>query len=39
VCGDGLKNGVEACDDGNQQAGDGCELDCRITPTATVDSG
>jgi len=28
VCGDGLVVGSEACDDGNEQAGDGCSDDC-----------
>ncbi len=30
-CGDGVRTGNEACDDGNQVAGDGCEA-CRIVP-------
>ncbi len=33
VCGDGLKKGSEACDDGNTVAGDGC------SPTCTTESG
>ena len=32
VCGNGVVEGLEACDDGNQDAGDGCELDCTLTP-------
>jgi cysteine-rich repeat protein len=28
VCGDGLTVGSEACDDGNDDAGDGCSADC-----------
>ncbi|HVZ31676.1 MAG TPA: DUF4215 domain-containing protein [Polyangiaceae bacterium] len=28
-CGDGVRNGSEQCDDGNQQAGDGCDPSCR----------
>jgi|GEM_PF-3646933 len=32
VCGDGELDPGEACDDGNEVAGDGCENDC--TPTA-----
>jgi cysteine-rich repeat protein len=28
VCGDGLKVGAEACDDGNQVPNDGCSADC-----------
>jgi cysteine-rich repeat protein len=27
-CGDGVVNGPEACDDGNPQDGDGCNVDC-----------
>ncbi len=30
VCGDGLVEGSEACDDGNQQSGDGCGADCTL---------
>jgi cysteine-rich repeat protein len=31
VCGDGLVQlGVEQCDDGGTQAGDGCDADCRL---------
>jgi len=32
VCGDGVVEGTEACDDGNQQSGDGCQADCTVTP-------
>jgi cysteine-rich repeat protein len=28
VCGDSLKVGAEACDDGNQESNDGCSADC-----------
>lgn len=28
VCGDSLKVGAEACDDGNEASGDGCSADC-----------
>ncbi len=28
-CGDGILQGSEACDDGNNTAGDGCAADCR----------
>ena len=28
VCGDGVVEGAEACDDGNQDDGDGCAADC-----------
>lgn len=31
LCGDGVLDGGEACDDGNQTPGDGCEPEC--TPT------
>jgi cysteine-rich repeat protein len=31
-CGDGVSDAGEDCDDENQVAGDGCELDCRPTP-------
>jgi cysteine-rich repeat protein len=30
VCGNGLIEGVETCDDGNQTAGDGCSATCRV---------
>ncbi len=32
VCGDGMMEGAEACDDGNMMPGDGCEPDCTVTP-------
>jgi hypothetical protein len=32
-CGDGIKNGEEQCDDGNEVAGDGCENDCTLSPS------
>ena len=32
VCGDGIVEGDEACDDGNLDDGDGCEADCTLTP-------
>jgi cysteine-rich repeat protein len=28
VCGDSLQVGAEACDDGNEESGDGCSADC-----------
>ncbi|MBX7113722.1 MAG: DUF4215 domain-containing protein [Myxococcaceae bacterium] len=34
VCGDGKVAGSEACDDGNQINGDGCENDCTVTGTS-----
>ncbi|USN56184.1 MAG: hypothetical protein H6765_10460 [Candidatus Peribacteria bacterium] len=30
-CGNGALDFMEQCDDGNAIAGDGCELDCRVT--------
>ncbi len=30
VCGDGVKDANEGCDDGNQIAGDGCSITCTI---------
>ena len=32
VCGDGLKQGGEQCDDGNIVSGDGCSVSCTIEP-------
>jgi cysteine-rich repeat protein len=32
VCGNGMVEEPEVCDDGNQVNGDGCEADCTITP-------
>jgi cysteine-rich repeat protein len=31
-CGDGIVEGTEDCDDGNEVDGDGCESDCTVTP-------
>jgi cysteine-rich repeat protein len=31
-CGDGVVEGTEACDDGNDVSGDGCEPNCTETP-------
>jgi cysteine-rich repeat protein len=36
-CGDGIVNGVEECDDGNDVDGDGCSANCALE--ACVDSG
>ena len=30
VCGDGIKEGKESCDDGNTNNNDGCSKDCEI---------
>ncbi|MBV9949858.1 MAG: DUF4215 domain-containing protein, partial [Myxococcales bacterium] len=32
VCGDGIVNGTEQCDDGNAKSGDGCSDACRLEP-------
>src|SRR5262249_29230783 len=32
VCGDGIKDPTEECDDGNTTAGDGCSPTCTIEP-------
>ncbi len=34
MCGNGMVEGTEACDDGNVMPGDGCEPDCTATPEA-----
>lgn len=34
-CGDGRKEGVEACDDGNAIDGDGCSAACTLEPTCS----
>ncbi len=34
MCGNGMVEGTEACDDGNMMPGDGCEPDCTATPEA-----
>ncbi len=39
VCGDGKVEGREQCDDGNPDNGDGCELDCKVTPASLVACG
>ena len=35
MCGNGVVDGGEACDDGNAFAGDGCENDCTISTACT----
>ena len=41
VCGDGIREGQEQCDDGNTTPGDGCDGSCQIeectSPTALAD--
>lgn len=32
ICGDGIINGTEQCDDGNTAPGDGCSASCRLEP-------
>lgn len=32
VCGDGLRESFEACDDGNGNNGDGCSQFCQVEP-------
>src|SRR6266404_8705249 len=33
ICGDGIiRQGIEQCDDGNTEAGDGCSADCQMEP-------
>ncbi|HVK64403.1 MAG TPA: DUF4215 domain-containing protein [Polyangium sp.] len=36
VCGDGVMDPGEECDDGNVMNGDGCEADCTLPPAASV---
>jgi cysteine-rich repeat protein len=36
-CGDGVQDTREACDDGNDVDGDGCQTDCTITPSGTFE--
>lgn len=36
VCGDGIVDGAEECDDGNDTPTDGCEPDCTGTPPGTL---
>ncbi|MBX5483914.1 MAG: DUF4215 domain-containing protein [Myxococcaceae bacterium] len=39
TCGNGTLDEGEACDDGNQVSGDGCEPDCTATPPGTCGDG
>lgn len=36
ACGDGLRQGVEQCDDGNLINGDGCENDCTLSGACSL---
>jgi len=38
VCGDGVKECLEECDDGNTNDGDGCDHNCKIETTTTTTS-
>ncbi|WP_223750200.1 Ig-like domain-containing protein [Myxococcus sp. XM-1-1-1] len=35
ICGDGVLDGYEVCDDGNQHSGDGCSSVCEVEPGYT----
>ncbi len=35
ICGDGVKGGIEECDDGNPASGDGCSTDCKVEAGCT----
>ncbi len=37
VCGNGLIEGTEQCDDGNVDSGDGCDLSCRVECSSDTD--
>lgn len=37
LCGNGITEGSETCDDGNLVAGDGCATNCRIEPKPEVE--
>lgn len=39
VCGDGVKQGTEQCDDGNNDTGDRCTPACRVEPTCPAEGG
>ena len=38
LCGNGVLNGTERCDDGNTVAGDGCSATCAVEPGAVCDA-
>jgi len=37
LCGNGIVEGSETCDDGNTTAGDGCAVNCRVEPKPEVE--
>lgn len=37
VCGDGMVEAAEGCDDGNRTPGDGCDADCQVEPGVPPD--
>lgn len=39
VCGDGIRDASEGCDDGNLEDGDGCNSDCGVIPEPGSGSG
>lgn len=39
VCGNGLREASEACDDGNKRSGDGCSERCELEGIVKIDSG
>jgi hypothetical protein len=38
-CGNGVREGTEACDDGNQASGDGCTATCELEATGSGGAG
>lgn len=38
ICGNGIREASEQCDDGNTEAGDGCNAYCRLEQIETVDA-
>ena len=36
TCGNGVREGAEPCDDGNDRPGDGCSPDCELEPQCTT---
>lgn len=39
ACGDGIKAGLEECDDGNERDRDGCDSRCRVEPAPGCGNG